>query len=66
MSEPPKVETCAFCKGEAVLLSTAEGDVWIIRCTKCPAMMQGRREDEPRFMHLDQRDALVREWNRGE
>ena len=58
------IDGCPYCGGHAKIEATPNGDWWIIRCILCPAMMKGRREEEPRYQHFDQLDALIREWNR--
>ena len=55
---------CAHCGDEATIFVSKTGEHWIIKCKQCSAMMQGRREEEPRFNYLDQREALIREWNK--
>jgi len=55
---------CAYCGNETRIRANHAGDTWILYCTKCPARMEGTREDNPRFQHMDQRDSLTREWSK--
>mgnify|MGYP000595480222 CR=1 FL=1 len=61
-----KLKDCPYCGDISTLFPTPNGDHWIIKCVQCAAMMKGRREEEPRYQYLDQREALVMEWNRRE
>ena len=62
MSE--KLKDCPYCGDEATVFGTPNGDHWIVKCTRCSAMMKGRREDEARYQYLDQKVVLIHEWNK--
>ena len=62
MSQELKV--CPYCGAKAMMSTTVRPDKWRIHCTYCSAEMTGWREEDPIHQHMDQKDALIIEWNR--
>lgn len=60
----PKIDNCSHCGSPSFITTNPAGNKWILKCSKCPAEMQGIREDNPRYVQFDQHDSLIREWNK--
>lgn len=58
------INNCLHCQNKAIMTTMNDGRDWAIKCTHCPAMMVGRREEEERYLYLDARVSLIRSWNR--